>query len=160
MCLAGRRAFAASLAVGLHVFVCDNLSFSGDIKATRKHTVHIRRDLPKIVGDAVRGVGDHERHQQRRIARYKHYDLSSRAQQHDILVQSVEEGVIPGSKLMDVLQEWRAPSHPEFKGRNAWNMFNCFTEQLKGYHAEQLRRRTNRLHDLMDRHTGLVNQAV
>ena len=40
------KSFPAGLVVGASVFVCDNLSFSGEIKLARKHTVHVERDLP------------------------------------------------------------------------------------------------------------------
>src|SRR5262249_45270785 len=40
------RRFPAGLVVGASVFVCDNLSFSGEVKLARKHTAHVERDLP------------------------------------------------------------------------------------------------------------------
>src|SRR6266576_2541482 len=39
------KSFPAGLVVGASVFVCDNLSFSGEIKIARKHTRFILRDL-------------------------------------------------------------------------------------------------------------------
>ena len=39
--------------VGAAVFVCDNLSFSGDVKLARRHTAHVERDLPQLVSRAV-----------------------------------------------------------------------------------------------------------
>jgi len=43
------KTFPASLVDGALVFVCDNLSFSGEIRVTRKHTRFIRRDLVTLV---------------------------------------------------------------------------------------------------------------
>src|SRR5262249_1673723 len=35
------KSFPAALALGANVFVCDNLSFNGEIKLARKHTAYI-----------------------------------------------------------------------------------------------------------------------
>jgi len=43
------QTFPAGLVVGAGVLVCDNLSFSGEIKIGRKHTTHIERDLPQLI---------------------------------------------------------------------------------------------------------------
>ncbi len=47
------KSFPAGLAVGASVFVCDNLSFSGEVKLARKHTAHVERDLPQLIESAV-----------------------------------------------------------------------------------------------------------
>ena len=50
------KRFPAGLAVGASVFVCDNLSFSGEIKIGRKHTRHPE---PRPAADGVeRGQGN------------------------------------------------------------------------------------------------------
>src|SRR6185503_19450581 len=38
------KSFPAGLVIGASVFVCDDLSFSGEVKLARKHTVQILRD--------------------------------------------------------------------------------------------------------------------
>jgi hypothetical protein len=43
------KSFPAGLVIGASVFVCDNLSFSGEIKLARKHTVNVQRDLPQLI---------------------------------------------------------------------------------------------------------------
>ena len=45
------KSFPAGLVVGASVFVSDNLSFSGEIKIARKHTVRIMDDLPNLIAD-------------------------------------------------------------------------------------------------------------
>ena len=52
------KMFPAGLVVGAAVFVCDNLSFSGEIKLARKHTVHVERDLPQLIGRAMGQLTD------------------------------------------------------------------------------------------------------
>src|SRR5437763_654904 len=48
-----RSSYDCSLSVGLvagsRVFCCDNLAFSGEVQAARKHTVNVLRDLPDMV---------------------------------------------------------------------------------------------------------------
>jgi hypothetical protein len=41
--------FPAGLVVGASVLVCDNLSFSGEIRLARKHTARIEQDLPQLI---------------------------------------------------------------------------------------------------------------
>src|SRR6185295_13974528 len=43
------RTLSVGLAAGSRVFCCDNLAFSGEVQAARKHTVHVLRDLPDMV---------------------------------------------------------------------------------------------------------------
>src|SRR5262249_39136332 len=51
------KSFPAGLVVGSSVFVCDNLSFSGEVRLARKHTVNIERDLPGLIDGAVGRLG-------------------------------------------------------------------------------------------------------
>ena len=87
-----------------------------------------------------------------RIERYRQHDLTDE-QVHDIVIRSVDAGVLPNRKLPNLLKEWREPSREEFSARNAWSLFNSYTEVLKGNLAE-LPRRTERLHGLLDSEIG------
>lgn len=144
------KVFPAGLAVGSQVFVCDNLSFSGEVKIARKHTRHILRDLPNLIERAVGRLGDLRMKQDRRIEAYKERDLGDRAV-HDLLVRSLDARVIPSTRLPKVLAEWREPQHEEFRGRrNVWRLFNAFTETMKGSGIFRMPKTTQALHGLMD----------
>ena len=52
------KTFPAGLSLGNHVFVCDNLSFSGDVVVARKHTRFISRDLDRLIYAAVGKLAD------------------------------------------------------------------------------------------------------
>lgn len=150
------KTYPAGLAVGARVFVCDNLSFSGEITIARKHTIHVQRDLPQLVERAVGGLGDLRRTQEVRFERYKQHELTDTAA-HDLLIQSLDSRVVPVTRIPDVLAEWRAPRHPEFRqGKTAWRFFNAMTQTLTGSNAELLPRRTQALHGLMDGVCGLA----
>ena len=147
------KTFPAGLVAGASVFVCDNLSFSGEVRVTRKHTRYILRDLPSLVQGAVGRLMSAWHHQAERIETYKRYPLSDE-RVHDLVVRSVDLGIVPNRIVPDVLTEWRHPRHEEFAPRNAWSLFNGYTEVLKGNLAE-LPKRTERLHGLLDLEVGL-----
>jgi hypothetical protein len=153
------KTFPASMVVGASVFVCDNLSFSGEIKLARKHTVYIERDLPQLVARAVGLLGGMRRSQEERFTAYRRTEFAE-AQAHDLIVRAVDGQILPVTKLPDVLHEWRQPRHPEFTdGRTAWRLFNAFTEILKGQ-LDRLPKRTQALHGLMDAACGLANKET
>ncbi len=147
------KTFPAGIVAGASVFVCDNLSFNGDIKFARKHTRHINRDLPQLVSRSIGLLLAKWHDQDKRIAAYKEAEISE-VQAHDLLIRSVDVGVCSNRLIPDVLHEWREPSHDAFEGRNVWSLFNAFTESLKGNLLE-LPKRTEALHGLLDTHVGL-----
>ena len=118
------KAFSAGLAVGGRVFVCDNLSFSGEITIARKHTRWIERDLPRLAAQAVGRIASLRVHQEQRVEAYKVKRLND-SRVHDILIRSVDARVISNAAVPKVLEEWRKPSFPEFRRRNAWSLFNA-----------------------------------
>ena len=149
------KTFPAGLVVGAAVFVCDNLSFSGEVRLARKHTAQLARDLPQLVDRAVGRLGDLRRTQEARFAAYRQHELTDGAA-HDLLIQALDARVIPVTRVPAVLREWRQPRHPEFReGRTAWRLFNAFTESLKG-RLDVLPRRTQALHGLLDSACGLA----
>lgn len=149
------RTFPAGICVGASVFVCDNLSFSSEVRLARKHTAHVERDLPSLIQKAVGQLGDMRRTQEERFDNYKKHELSDSAA-HDLIVRALDARVLTPTRLPDVLKEWRQPRHPEFRdGRSAWRLFNAFTEELKGNLAA-LPTRTQALHGLLDAHCGLA----
>ena len=150
------KRFPAGLVVGASVFVCDNLSFSGEVKLARKHTVHIVRDLPQLIEVAVGKIGALRATQTQRFDAYRHTELAD-SQVHDLLIQSIDNRVLPVTHLPEVLKEWRTPRHPEFvaAGKTCWRLFQAFTESLKG-NVNELPRRTLALHGMLDTACGLV----
>jgi hypothetical protein len=148
------KSFPAALAIGAGVFVCDNLSFSGEVRLARKHTTNIERDIPALVQRSIAKLIDFRHDQDRRIACYKTHDLRD-PQVNDVLVNALDCGIIGPIQLPHVLAEWRKPKHEEFAPRNAWSLFNAFTEVVKG-NATLALPRTQRLHGLMDSVCGLL----
>lgn len=147
------KSFPAALALGATVFVCDNLSFSGEVKLARKHTTYIERDLPSLVSRAIGRLTDMRGTQERRFIAYKDQPLTD-SQVNDVVIQALDARVLPVTRIPDVLQEWRHPAH-EFGDKTAWRLFNGFTEVLKG-NLDMLAARTTALHGILDATCGLV----
>jgi hypothetical protein len=147
------KKFAASLVAGNRVFVCDNLSFTGEIKVGRKHTRHILRDLPRLINLATAKMSEAWVNQEERVSAYRECDLT-RPEVHDIVCQALRAGSLPSSKIGAVLKEYNEPRHKEFEPRTAWSLFNAVTEVGKGWPVSTLADRSIRLQGQLDR---LVN---
>ena len=148
------KMFPAGIFAGASVFVCDNLSFSGEVKFARKHTRFIHRDLPQLTERAIGLLMAKWHDQDKRIDAYKDHLVSDKAA-HDLVIRSVDVGVCANSYIPDVLKEWRAPRHLAFEERNIWSLFNAFTEVLKDGSLAELPKRTQALHGLLDSAVGL-----
>lgn len=150
------KRFPAGIVAGASVFVCDNLSFSGEVKFARKHTRYINRDLPQLVGRSIGLLVEKWHHQDQRIAAYKNSRLSD-VHAHDLVIRAVDTGVCGLRLIPSVLDEWREPRHAEFEPRNTWSLFNAFTESLKQGCLAELPKRTEALHGLLDAAVGLLS---
>lgn len=153
------KSFPAGLAAGSHVFVCDNLAFSGEVTLARRHTLYILDDLPELVTRAVGRLGGLREHQFNRIQAYKERTLTD-ADAHDIIIRAIDHNIIGPLKVEPVLKEWRTPEHEAFQQRTLWSLFNCFTATLKGTNLTELPNRTTSLHGLMDLVVGLKAESV
>lgn len=123
------KRFPAGLVVGSSVFVCDNLSFGGEIKLSRKHTRFILHDLPQLVRRAVGLLSEKWHQQDVRINAYRTAEVDDRTA-HDLVIRATDVGVCANSYIPAVLREWREPRHREFGERSIWSLFNSFTEGL------------------------------
>ncbi|BDS05401.1 hypothetical protein NT6N_04410 [Oceaniferula spumae] len=150
------KSLPAGLVAGTQVFVCDNLAFNGEVKLSRKHTRFAMRDLKQLTARAVGKLGDKFADFDRRISAYKKMYLPDRSA-HDLIVRSVDCRAITASQVPAVLEEWRKPSHEEFLPRNAWSLFNAFTEVYKGVNPQTAVKRGQALHGLFDGQVGLAS---
>lgn len=147
------KAFAAGVVAGSQVLVCDNLCFSGEVCLARKHTGHIHADLPVIAEQAVDKMRGYWFLHRQRIDAYKQKRVTD-TRAHDLVVRSVDAGVMANSYVPKVLQEWREPSHEAFVPRSLWSLQNAFTEVFKG-RLDLLPERSQKLHEVLDAHAGL-----
>ena len=146
------KTFPAGLVAGTHVLCCDNLAFTGEVTISRKHTRHAVRDLRHLTSRAVGQLGDRFRGLDKRIEAYRTRSIANPLA-HDLIVKAIDCRAITPIQVPQVLQEWRKPSHDEFTPRNAWSLFNAFTEAQKGLNPHAIVARSQALHGLFD---GLV----
>lgn len=144
------KSFPAGLALGNRVFVCDNLSFSGEVAISRKHTTFINRDLVRLVATAVGRLAQKRQEMDQRVLTYKGTELEDRDVSHTI-VHALRANVLTTRQIEPVLAEYAKPQHEEFGPRTLWSLFNSVTEVLKTLeNADTLLQRTQRLYGVCD----------
>jgi hypothetical protein len=150
------KSFAASVAVGNQMMVCENLCFSSDVKLARKHTTHILGDLPRVLASAVARVTSHWQDMGSRIESYKETEVESAS---DLIVQLVDAKAFPARDIYKAVEEFRNPRHEEFKGGSLWTLYNSITENLKGGDLTKLADRTMRMQSIFDKYAN-HSQAI
>lgn len=124
------RSLSVGIVAGSRVFCCDNLAFSGEVSAARKHTVNVFRDLPDLIYRMLTKVSCMQNRIHEEIAAMKGQALSGEAADH-LMVEAVRKNVLPASHLPKVMEAWERPLHAEFVPRTSWSLFNAFTEVQK-----------------------------
>lgn len=142
------KTITAGLVAGSSIFVCDNLSFSGEVCISRKHTSYILEDLPGLIGNALGRLLLMFKSQDQRVERYRATRLND-ADAHDLTIKALDSGVVCASKIPELLHEWREPRYREFEPRTVWSYFNATTEVLKGA-LHLLPKRSQALYRLCD----------
>jgi hypothetical protein len=143
---------------GASVFVCDNLSFSGEVRFARKHTRFIRRDLPQLIERAIGKLMEKWNLKDKRIEAYKDKNLSN-SSAHDLIIRAIDVRACTPRQIPSILKEWRSPRFQDFQDRTVWSLFNSFTQILKGGNLNELPKRTEALHGLLDSYVGLARSS-
>lgn len=152
------KSFPAAIAFGSQVFVCDNLAFSGEIKVTRKHTTHIMRDLPHLVGAAVSNTQMMKENQELRFEHYQNSKIDNRTASH-LIIEMLRHGAINTSRVQGIVNQWDEPAH-DFGGRTVWRLFNAVTEVLKEAPLHDVPPRTILLQSVLDRASKFTPQII
>lgn len=145
------KTFAASLSVGAKVFVCDNLSFSGDIVVGRKHTPNIWDELPEIFEGAIKKIRVMRKRQDVRFAEYREAPLDNHTVDH-LIMETYRQGIINLKRIGRVNNEWHNPS-ADHGDKSVWRYFNAVTAALGPASTNQLielPKKTIDLHLLLD----------
>ncbi len=151
------KVFPTGLVAGAGVFVCDNLSFSGEVKELRKHTKNLFLDLPGKISSAVGKLGQLWVSQDTRFTAYKGTALNDSRDVHDLLIRALDNKAATVTQIKHILNEWRTPTHEDFAPRTVWSLFNAFTEIAKG-NLQELPARTMALHGLLDGYCGILTK--
>jgi Domain of unknown function (DUF932) len=145
------KSVSSGLCIGASVFVCDNLSFQGEVTFTRKHTTNLLRDLSWLITETIAQLPVRFAQQSSTFECYKQRELSD-GKAHDLMIRFYDEGALNVTDIPALLKEWREPRHSEFAeaGKTAWRLFNAATEIMKG-DLWRLPARTQALHDVLDK---------
>jgi hypothetical protein len=120
------KSLALQLAVGYRVFVCDNMSFAGDLIALkRKHTGNL--DLHKEFAEGItRYVRDYRRLQDD-ITVWKETPVTPEKAKtliYDIFLQKI----VPTRLFHPVIGTYQATMH---QGQNLWTLANAVTRHIQ-----------------------------
>ena len=145
------KIFKASMAIGAKVFVCDNLSFSGEIVVGRKHTPNIWDDLPSIFEAAIKKISVMRKRQDVRFAEYRNAPLDDHTADH-LIMECFRSGIVNLKRLGKVNDEWLNPT-ADHGDKTVWRYFNAVTAALGPASTNQLiqlPKKTIDLHLLLD----------
>jgi len=148
------KTMTAGIACGAKVFVCDNLSFSGEVCANHRHTKHIFEKLPGLITTAISKITEAFKFQDLRIDAYKKTGFD-RYELGDQLIRLIRSGSVPPGKVVAVHDEYLKPTHDHGTDSKVWNLFNAVTEVLKKVPATEMCTRTQKLHVELDKITGI-----
>lgn len=150
------KTFPAGLVAGTSVFACDNLAFSGEVNLSRKHTLFVyatcgtSRSVPSAVSASASAASTAASTPNRDAPVA---DRTARG----LVIRAVDRAAITPMQEPDVVNEWREPTHREFRPRNQWSLFNAFTEVYKRQNPSLPLARSEALHGLCDGVVGLAN---
>jgi len=139
------RSMALGMAIGASVFVCDNLSLSGEIVVMKKHTKNVWNELEET---AIATIYKSQKN-------YEQITCDAGAMR----TLSMDDGgaframgllfgkdIISPRQLTVLKDEWLNPSHQEFKPRSLWSFYNAATESLKSSPPVTIMEKHIRLH--------------
>ena len=138
----------ASVMAGDAPFVCTNMIFNNEIVLGRKHTTHIMRDLPSLLGRAIGQLCDSWITSEKRIDSYKATEIDDRIA-HDLIVRGFRNGACSKTQVTDIVNQWHAPEHEDFEGRTLWSLSNAFTNVYRG-NLTNTAKRSSSLHSVLD----------
>lgn len=123
------QAFAPWWGFGTRVFCCDNLQVSAELFVNRKQTVNVRVDLERLNTEAIWKIQSRIDSERTRVDQYQKFVMTQPLVDHFIM-ECYRYGVIPSQTIDKVWQEW--VESKKFPDRNAWSLYNAFTQILKG----------------------------
>tara|TARA_R100001082_G_scaffold8894_2_gene5165 strand:- start:467 stop:1180 length:714 start_codon:yes stop_codon:yes gene_type:complete len=148
--IGGRNSYDKStsigLAAGMHVFVCDNLAFSGDqVTYLRKHTGNVEDDM-EIMLMRIMKSADNEWKNMDKLTNEMASTPMSDSDAYKKLGLLYGNGVLTPRQLPIVKSEWKDSKYEDFKDKNMWSFYNACTEALKSSPPNQMLNRHIKLH--------------
>jgi hypothetical protein len=131
------KAFRLSIVVGIRVFVCSNLSFSGDFSIVlAKHSKHLnlKHSISIGIDEAQRGFDP----MRKTVESWRAKQVTDDDARLCVFKAFVEDQLdAPKHLAKQVWQNWLQPTHDDFQPRTAFSLQNCFTSAF-GKHLEPI----------------------
>jgi len=125
------KSLRLGLTVGLRVFVCSNVAFSGDFNPVlAKHSKSF--NLVDTLSVGVDRIQRNFEPMQRQVEGWRQTQITD-AQAKLIFYAAFVDGKLdaPRSLRSDVHRLYFEPEYPEFSARTMWSLSNAFTSALK-----------------------------
>lgn len=129
------KSLKAGIVGGARIFVCDNLCFSGEFKAQRKHTPRI--DINSMISEAFAKLPEKIDNLFKNLERLKMEGLTEDEAKLAIF-QAAEDRIVAPSEVLNIWKEFQEPTYSEFKEPTKFNLLMAFTEQAKNYSVGKL----------------------
>lgn len=125
------KSMSVGLAAGLHLFVCDNLAFSGDfLKYLRAHTGKAWEDLEMAILGSVAKLEMHFNAIDNEAMQLDNISLDQR-DGYGFIGELIGERVLTIQQGTEAIDAWRKPRHAEFVPRSAWSLYQSVNQGLK-----------------------------
>jgi len=126
------KTLPCGVVMGVQVMVCSNLMFSGNIKATHRHTKNVYDSLPWEIHKLVESYLDRFTSDVDFLNNLKTVELVEK-ERNDFIVKAMEDDIITTSQVQRVVSECQAPSFPEFEEHRdtLYGLHNAFTHSFK-----------------------------
>ena len=148
--IGGRNSYDKSttigIAVGMNVFICDNLCFRGDqVTYLRKHTGNVYDDLEVILMRTMKNADTEFKRMNDQSMKMKDIELTDNNAYRQLGLLFGKNILLP-RQLSVAKREWEKPTHEVFKEKNMWSFYNACTEALKLSPPKEVLTRHVKLH--------------
>jgi hypothetical protein len=133
------QSLALGIAAGTRVFVCDNLSFTGDVIRYRKHTTRI--SVRQVVGGAVEQVLEATHREVSWYERLRVRVLGD-AEAKTVLIDALRGNACTAQQLPCIAKGYFDAVD---QSRTAWSLYNAFTDTYRDQHPSVTLRRSRLL---------------
>jgi len=142
------KSMVAGICAGARIFVCDNLTLTGDFAEKRRHTPG--NNFIRLVREAFTLLPGQLENLTKNLDRLKTEGISEQDAQR-IIWRAATEGAIASSEMLPIWSEYKTPAFKEFAEPTKFNLLMSFTEKLKRQNsAVKVEQTYRRLADLFD----------
>jgi len=125
------KTMSVALAFGGNCFVCDNMSFFGNmITVMRTHSGNAMRDLRRLFVEALESCVEDATIHATQIEGWKDYPCEQDLG-YKVIGLMRGRGLLTPRMTQNMFHEWQKPAQQAFEPRNVWSLYNAATESIK-----------------------------